>query len=519
MTAVQLDRAAILLCDADDVAVAKRRIRRGTVLAAVDREIAAAEDIPPGHKLAVRDLPADAPVHKYGHVIGFTTRPVAAGQWVHTHNLAVGPLRLAHEFGVDARPVELYPPERHRTFQGYLRPDGRVGTRNYVAVISTVNCSAAVVNQIAARLRQSALPEFPHVDGVIALTHKGGCGTASRGADHRILQRVLAGFADHPNVAAALFVGLGCEVNDPAQLLRDQRLVPSRGRSRTRPPMPVISVQQCGGVRRAVERGVEEGLKLLRFADQFRRASAPASELVVATNCGGSDAWSGITANPALGMAGDELVRHGGTWLLGETTETYGAEHLLTRRAASREVGEKLVALMRWWERYAEALGAEIDNNPSPGNKEGGLTTIYEKSLGAVAKAGSTPLTAVYEYAERIHHKGLCFMDTPGFDPVSVTGLVAGGCTVVAFTTGRGSCLGFRPAPCIKIASNTPLYESMPDDMDIDAGVILRGTPIQDVAAAIFEEIIQVASGKRTKSELQDLGEEEFAPWTVGPVL
>lgn len=518
MAEVQLDRVAILLREGDDVAVAKTRIRRGTVLVLPDSEIVAADEIRPGHKIALRDMPADAPVRKYGHIIGFTTQPIAAGQWVHTHNLSAGPLALVHEFGVDAVPVELYPPEQRRTFQGYLRPDGRVGIRNYVAVVSTVNCSAGVANQITARLRQSAMSDFPHVDGVLALTHKGGCGTASRGADHRILQRVLAGFADHPNVAAAMFVGLGCEVNDPVQLLRDQGLGSSGGR-RTRPPMPVISIQRCGGVRRAVERGIEEAVKLLRCADGFRRTTVPVSELVVATNCGGSDAWSGITANPALGTAGDELIRHGGTWVLGETTETYGAEHLLTRRASSREVGEKLVALMRWWERYTEALGAEIDNNPSPGNKEGGLTTIYEKSLGAVTKGGSTPLNYVYEYAERIGRKGLCFMDTPGFDPVSVTGLVAGGCTVVAFTTGRGSVLGFMPAPCIKIASNTHLYQAMADDMDINAGVVLEGVPIQDVAAAIFEEIIEVASGKRTKSELQGLGGEEFAPWVVGPVL
>ncbi|MGQ9524149.1 MAG: UxaA family hydrolase [Armatimonadota bacterium] len=519
MAVVELGGTAVLLCEDDDVAVAKTRIPCGTVLAAPNRRVTAAEDIPAGHKLALRDLPTDAPVRKYGHIIGFTIQPVTAGQWVHTHNLAAGTLQLVHEFGADAKPIQMYPPEQRRTFQGYRRPDGRVGTRNYVAVIPTVSCSAGTANRIAARARESILQDFPNVDGVVALTHKGGCGTASRGADHRILQRVLAGFADHPNVAAALFVGLGCEVNDPALLLRDEGLVPSRGRRRASKPISVLTIQQCGGVQQTVERGVKELEKLLRYADQFRRTAVPVSELVVATNCGGSDAWSGITANPALGMTGDELVRHGGTWVLGETTETYGAEHLLTRRAASREVGEKLVALMRWWERYAEALGAEIDNNPSPGNIQGGITTIYEKSLGAVTKGGSTPLNAVYEYAERIRHKGLCFMDTPGFDPVSVTGLVAGGCTVVAFTTGRGSCLGFKPAPCIKIASNTLLFESMSNDMDIDAGIILSGTPMQEVATAIFDEIIQVASGKRTKSELQDLGDEEFAPWTVGPVL
>jgi altronate hydrolase len=530
-----LEEKAILLREEDDVAVAKQKLEAGTVLVHQGKELCVLQEVPPGHKVALRDIEEGASVRKYGQVIGFAARRIRAGDWVHTHNLAVGQLEqealrnkqaliehrnslLSRECGAEARAEEPYPPEQRRTFLGFVRPNGRVGTRNYVAVVSTVNCSAGAVRAIAQRLKDEALGRFPNVDGVFAATHKGGCGTAAGGTDHRILQRVLAGFIEHPNVAAAMLVGLGCEVDGAAALCKSAGLAPVGSFERPG-EVVVLNIQECGGVQKTIERGLKEGVKLLEYADGFKRTPAPASGLVVATNCGGSDAYSGITANPALGMAGDELVRHGGTWVLGETTEIYGAEHLLVRRAASREVAEKLLDLIEWWKRYTSALGAEIDNNPSPGNKAGGITTIYEKSLGAVTKGGSTPLMAVYDYAERIRRSGLCFMDTPGFDPVSVTGMVAGGCNVVAFTTGRGSCLGFKPAPCIKIASNTPLYEAMKDDMDVDAGVMLSGVSMRDVALYIFEEILAVASGKRTKSELQDLGEEEFAPWVVGPVL
>lgn len=516
-----LGEKAILLREEDDVAVAKQRLEAGAVLVHLGEELCVLQDVPPGHKVALRDVKEGAPVRKYGHTIGFAVRSIRAGEWVHTHNLEAGRLEsvIEHGAGADtAQRTEPLRPQKERTFLGFVRPDGRVGTRNYVAVVSTVNCSAGAVKAIVQRLKEEAVGRFTNVDGVFAVTHKGGCGTAVNGADHRILQRVLAGFIAHPNVAAAVLVGLGCEVNEAASLCRSAGLAPVCSFRRPGEVL-VLNIQECGGVQKTVERGVREGVKLLEYADGFERASVPASGLVVATNCGGSDAYSGITANPALGMAGDELVRCGGTWVLGETTEIYGAEHLLVRRAVSREVAEKLLGLIEWWKRYTSVLGAEIDNNPSPGNKEGGITTIYEKSLGAVTKGGSTPLVAVYDYAERIRHPGLCFMDTPGFDPVSVTGMVAGGCNMVAFTTGRGSCLGFKPAPCIKIASNTHLYEAMKDDMDLDAGVILSGVSMQDVALHIFEEILAVASGKRTKSELQDLGEEEFAPWVVGPVL
>lgn len=516
--AIPLSEKAILLREGDDVAVAKQRLPAGTVLLHDDRAIVVKTEIPPGHKVALTAVRAGQPIRKYGQVIGEATEEVRPGDWVHTHNLHVAPLVQQYEFGTEVR--DLPPAERERTFPGFRRADGRVGTRNMVAILSSVNCSADTAQILARRLREEALRDFPHVDDVIAVTHKSGCGQVIGGEDHRLLERTLAGFADHPNVAAYIIVGLGCEVNNPVELARHEGLIPPEavsGSKEGRPP--ILTIQECGGVRKTVERGFQIGLELLKRANTARRTPVPIGELVVGTNCGGSDGNSGITANPALGVAGDELIRHGGTWLIAETPETYGAEHLLTRRAVSREVGEKLVALMRWWEEYTAKLGGEIDNNPAPGNKAGGLTTIYEKSLGAVMKGGTAPLQAVYGYAERIRDRGFCFMDTPGHDPVSVTGLVAGGCTLIAFTTGRGSCLGFKPAPSLKIATHSRLYQHMEEDMDIDAGVILNGVPVRDVGLQILEELIAVAGGKRTKSEAQGLGDETFAPWMLGPVL
>lgn len=527
--AIPLSEVAILLRAEDDVAVVKRRLAAGTVVLHGDVEVRLSADIPAGHKLALRPVRTGSPVHKYGQIIGYATHDIRPGDRVHTHNLGFGrgegegegALRLDYAFSTDVPAVEYCPPEQRRTFPGFLRPDGRVGTRNYVAVISTVNCSASTVRGIVDAFRSpDALRDFPGVDGVMALTHKSGCGQSLGSEDYRLLQRTLAGMATHPNVAACMLVGLGCETNQPMALVRNEGLIPTGAVQVGRPLIPpILSIQEEGGVQRTIRRGIDMLLPLLRQASAARRTPQSVAGLIIGTNCGGSDGNSGITANPAVGFAGDAFVRHGAGWVLAETTETYGAEHLLTRRAVSREVGEKLVALMRWWEWYTGLWGATIDANPSPGNKEGGLTTIYEKSLGAVAKAGSTPLVEVYRYAERIDKKGLTFMDTPGHDPVSVTGLVAGGCQLIVFTTGRGSCLGFKPAPVLKIATNTPLYERMPDDMDIDAGVILNGVPIADVGMQIFEELIAVAGGKKTRSEAQGLGEDEFAPWLLGPVM
>jgi altronate hydrolase len=454
-------------------------------------------------------------VLKYGQIIGFASQDIAPGDLIHEHNLSAGAFDRDYAFCRDCPPPPA--PAEPRYWQGYDRGDGRYGTRNYIAIISTVNCSASTSKYISQRFHaQDMLREYPNVDGVVAITHKAGCAMQYDGPDHRQLDRTLAGFARHPNVVAYILVGLGCETGQAIHLIENQGLVQLNG-SRRKPL--VLSIQECGGIGKTVDAGVRAIAELLPQANDTRRTSLPASRLILGTNCGGSDGNSGVTANPAVGVASDLLVAQGGTSIIGETTEIYGAEHLLTRRAVSREVGEKLVERIKWWEWYAGVFGAEINNNPSVGNKEGGLTTIYEKSLGAIAKGGSTALVDVVGYAEPVRAKGFVVMDTPGYDPVSMTGIVAGGANVLVFTTGRGSVFGCKPAPSIKVATNTPMYQHMIDDMDIDAGVILDGTPVEVVGQQIFEEILAVASGQKTKSELSGVGEDEFAPWSIGPTL
>jgi altronate hydrolase len=515
MALYELAERAIVLRTGDDVAVAARPLAAEDALWDGEREFRVGGEIPAGHKVALRGVAEGEPVRKYGQVIGFATRPIAAGDHVHTHNLAVGPLEQQYEYGTEVQELPPVATGEERTFLGYRRADGRVATRNYLAVVSTVNCSASVSRYIAERFRGEALKAYPNVDGVVALTHKAGCGMNIAGPETRLLQRTLAGFARHANVAGYLVCGLGCEVNQAADLIENEGLIRL---DRGGPPV-TIGIQESGGITAAVEAGGRAVAQMLPAANDCRRTPQPAAEILLATNCGGSDAYSGITANPAVGWLSDEIVRHGGASVLAETPETYGAEHLLTRRAVSREVGEKLVALMRWWERYTAMHGASIDNNPAPGNKAGGLTTIYEKSLGALAKGGTAPLVEVYDYAEPVRKKGFCFMDTPGHDPVSITGLVAGGANVIVFTTGRGSVFGCKPAPSIKVATNTPLYERMNDDMDFDAGMILAGVSIEDAGRALFEKVLSVASGEKTKSEIHGMGDEEFNPWILGPTL
>jgi altronate hydrolase len=409
----------------------------------------------------------------------------------------------------------LAPARDARTFQGYARPDGKVGTRNYVAVISTVNCSASVSRYIKERFRGEELRrDFPNIDGVIALTHKVGCGIPAA-ESLKLLERVTVGMAHHPNISGYVMIGLGCEMNQVG-LLRQNYSLDKLQPGECAPTF--MTIQGTGGVRKSVEAGVAAVAKLLPIVNDVRRTTQPIGKIVLAENCGGSDGNSGITANPALGVASDMLVSCGGTSVLAETPEIYGAEHLLIHRAVNQAVADKLIRQIRWWESYARLFGATIDNNPSYGNKEGGLTTIYEKSLGAVAKGGQAPLAAVYDYAEEITTPGFGFMDTPGYDPVSMTGLVAGGCNIGVFTTGRGSVYGCKPAPCIKVATNTPLYTWMEEDMDLNAGTILDGTEtVEQVGDRIFEKIISVASGEKTKSELAGIGDEEFAPWFIGP--
>jgi altronate dehydratase len=510
---VGLVDVAVHLHPKDTVVIAKEALATGTVIRLpTGAALRVTQMIPPGHKLALEAVAAGEAVRRYGHVIGFATQPIGPGDHVHSHNLAVKDFDRDHAFCRDYTPVELLPEAERRTFLGFRRRDGRVGTRNYVAVLPTVNCSASATTAVVAEIERSRiLDDYPNVDGVIGYPHKGGCGAHIASDALHQLQRTLAGVADHPNVAGYVILSLGCEINQPDDMIDYAGLADDA-------PL-VITIQEDGGYAETVARGVEGVTRLLPLANRAVREPVPASEIVLALQCGGSDGWSGVTANPGLGKACDALVRQGGTVVLGETTEIYGAEHLLTRRARSPEVAQKLVDMIGWWERYTAWWGASIDNNPTPGNKVGGLTTIYEKSLGAAAKAGSTPLNGVAAYGERITDRGFVHMDTPGYDPVSVTGQVAGGCNVIAFTTGRGSAFGFRPAPSIKIATNQELYRKQEPDMDIDAGKVLEGVTLDELGEEIFEEILAVASGKQTKSELAGIGAEEFNPWILGATL
>ncbi len=515
MAQVTLAQVAVQLRPEDNIAVAARQIERDTQVQVNGSAIAVPKHIGLGHKLALKPIKKGEAIYKYGQIIGFAGQDIAAGEHVHVHNVRADVFERDYAFCRDCPPPPA--PAEPRFFQGYDRGAGRFGTRNYLAVISTVNCSASTSKYISERLRASGiLNQFPNVDGVVAITHKAGCAMQYDGPDHLQLERTLAGFARHPNVAAYILIGLGCETGQAIHLIENEGLIQLNG-SKKKPL--VLTIQECGGIGKTVEAGVKAVAELLPRINDIQRATLPASKLILGTNCGGSDGNSGVTANPALGVASDLLVAQGGASILGETPEIYGAEHLLTRRAVSRAVGEKLVERIKWWEWYTGIFGAEINNNPSPGNKDGGLTTIYEKSLGAIAKGGSTALVDVVGYAEPVRAKGLVVMDTPGYDPVSMTGIVAGGANVLVFTTGRGSVFGCKPAPSIKVATNSPLYHHMSDDMDINAGVILEGTAVEVVGKQIFEEILAVASGKKTKSERNGVGEEEFAPWSIGPTL
>ena len=422
------------------------------------------------------------------------------------------PFERDYAFGVDKKEDD--PVATPATFAGYLRADGRVGTRNYLAVLSSVNCSATVARYIADSFRdEDVKAEFPNVDGVVSLTHSTGCGQSIKGEGLTLLRSVMAGYVTRPNVSGAVLVGLGCETNQIADLLDAHGL--ARG-----PGLQTMTIQDSGGTKVTVERGIAMIKEMLPEANKAVRSTVPVGQLTLGLECGGSDGYSGITANPALGAAADLLVRHGGTAVLSETPEIYGAEHLLTRRAVSREVGEKLIALIRWWEAYTAHNGSELDNNPTPGNKAGGLTTILEKSLGAVAKGGTMNLSGVFNFAEKINTKGFVFMDSPGYDPVSITGQVASGANIVCFTTGRGSVYGCKPAPSLKLATNSPMYQRMSDDMDVNCGEILDGsTTVQEKGEQIFQLILDTASGKPSKSEELGFGENEFTPWQLGAVV
>ncbi len=477
-------------------------------------EVTPVEPIARGHKMAVAAIAPGAPVRKLGQIIGNATRPIAPGQHVHVHNVEFRTSAADHGIGAHRSNLPVLPETRAATFEGIVRADGSVATRNYIGVLTTVNCSAQVARMISDHFRLSGeLKSYPNVDGVVALTHKSGCAGGEETEGNYTLRRTVAGYARHPNFAAVLIIGLGCESNQLPRLIAEEHLE-ADGRIR-----PLI-IQESGGTRKTVEAGISMIRELLPQANAVQRQAVPAKHLILGMQCGGSDGFSAITANPALGAAADLLVRNGGTAILSETPEIYGAEHMLLGRAVSEEVGRKLLDLLRWWEAYAERNGESLDNNPSPGNKAGGLTTILEKSLGAAAKGGRSDLTDVYRYAEPVTRRGFVFMDTPGYDPVSVTGQVAGGANIICFTTGRGSCFGCKPAPSLKLATNTPMFHRMADDMDINCGEILDGgAGVEEMGERIFRMILATASGDRTKSELLGYGEDEFAPWHLGATL
>ena len=494
---------------ADNVRVALDTIDRGAEVEGV-RALAR---VPRGHKIAVAAIAEGEPIRKFGQVIGFARVPIAPGEWVHEHNVFVHDFQRDYAYSVEARDEPVLPVEMRATFEGYRRANGKVGTRNYIGVLTSVNCSASVAKFMVEEVERSGmLADYPNIDGIVPLVQANGCVIDSRGAIFDVLKRTSWGYATNPNMGGVVMVGLGCE-GFQIPRFKEAYGVEENDLFRT------MTIQETGGTRKTVAAGVEAIREMLPIANNVRRETFPVSELVVALQCGGSDGYSGITANPSLGAAVDELVRHGGTAILSETPEIYGAEHLLTRRAVTHEVGEKLVGIIHWWEDYARRNLMEMNNNPSPGNKLGGLTTILEKSLGAAAKGGTTALRAVYRYAEPVTERGLVFMDTPGYDPVSATGQVAGGANLICFTTGRGSAYGCKPTPSIKITTNTETYRRMIDDMDIDCGDVLDGVPIEEKGREIFRKMLSVASGERTKSEELGYGDAEFVPWQIGAVM
>ncbi len=492
----------------DDVLIAAQQLVPGASIGG--ENITVGELIPPGHKMAAHDIKAGGAVRRYNQIIGFAKADIPAGCHVHVHNLGMG--EFERDYGIGQGVHELKKVAKPATFMGYKRPNGKVGTRNYIAVIASVNCSATVTRAIADHFHRDRLAAYPNIDGVISLPHPLGCGLNVAGEGMQVLRRTLVGYAKHPNFAGVLFVGLGCEQNQIAPLTE---LI-----GHHEPGMLHHVIMQAeGGTTAAIKKGIELVTGMLEQANAYRREEASVSNLIVGLNCGGSDGYSGITANPALGGASDLLVAHGGTTIISETPEIYGAEHLLTRRAATPEIAKKLLDRIEWWKEYTARAGGELDNNPSVGNKAGGLTTILEKSLGAVAKGGTSTLNGVYLFAEPVDAKGFVYMDTPGYDPVSATGQAAGGAQVICFTTGRGSAFGCAGVPTIKLATNNALFERMRDDMDVNCGDLITGTPMADISQRIFDAIIRYASGEQVRSEVLGYGKDEFLPWQIGAVM
>ena len=468
--------------------------------------------LPAGHKIAARRIAAGERVLKYNVVIGAAARDIEAGEHVHGHNLALIDEYRDPGFGLDVKPVAYVPEAERASFMGYVRPDGRVATRNFIGILSSVNCSATVINRIAAHFTPERLAAFPNVDGVAAFAQTSGCGMSSPSEHFDLLRRTIAGYARHPNLAGVLIVGLGCERNQVADLVASQGLQPG-------PLMRTFVMQDSGGTRATIAAGVAAIEEMLPLADAARRQPVSAAHLKIGLECGGSDGFSGISANPALGAAMDILVRHGGTAILSETPEIHGVEFMLTRRAVSREVGQKLLDRLAWWAEYTRGHNAQFNGVVGAGNQAGGLANIFEKSLGSAMKGGTTPLVDVYRYAEPIDKTGFVFMDSPGYDPVATTGQIASGANLICFTTGRGSMFGSKPAPTLKLASNTPMFERLHEDMDINCGLVIDGEcDVPQMGERIFRHILRAASGEKTRSELLGLGDHEFVPWHLGIV-
>jgi len=494
----------------DNVLIARSDLTLGQQLE--DLGVRVRAQVPAGHKIAARAIARGEQVKKYDTVIGVADRDIAAGEHVHSHNLRLVDDYRDPAFGADVRPVAYVPESERATFMGYVRPDGRVGTRNFVGILSSVNCSATVIKHIAAHFTRERLAAYPNVDGVVAFAQSSGCGMSSPSEHFDLLRRTIAGYARHPNLAGVLIVGLGCERNQVASLVESQVLVPGEN-------LHTLVMQDTGGTRATIEAGIRAIEAMLPAANAFRRQPVSASHIKIGLECGGSDGFSGITANPALGAAMDILVRHGGTAILSETPEIHGVEYMLTRRAVTPEVGQKLLDRLAWWERYTAGHNAQFNGVVGHGNQQGGLANIFEKSLGSAMKGGTTPLQAVYEYAEPIDRAGFVFMDSPGYDPVAATGQIASGANLICFTTGRGSMFGSKPAPTIKLASNSPMFRRLEEDMDINCGLVLDGElTVAQMGERIFEHILRAASGEPTKSELLGLGDHEFVPWHVGIV-
>ena len=499
----------IRLDPADNVVTATRTLEAGT---AVD-DVVTTAIIPRNHKLASREIKAGEAVRKYAQVIGYATEVIVAGGHVHTHNVEFRNTEEDYEISTDLRPAVPVAEAARDSFMGYRRENGRVGTRNYIGILTSVNCSATAARMIASAFGPEEMARYPNVDGVVAFVHGTGCGMAGQGEGFEALQRVMWGYARNPNHGGVLMVGLGCEMNQIDWLLEAYGL-------KQGPLFKTMNIQDTMGLAKTVETGIAMVREMLPEVNRATRESCPASELMVALQCGGSDALSGVTANPALGYACDLLVAQGGTGVLAETPEIYGAEHLLIRRAIDDATGKRLIGLIDWWQDYTARNHGSMDNNPSPGNKKGGLTTILEKSLGAASKGGTTPLTGVFKYAEPVTARGFTFMDSPGYDPASVTGQIASGCNLVTFTTGRGSAFGSKPSPCIKIATNTEMYERLMSDMDINAGAMLtEGQSLEEKGREIYDMLLTVASGNPSKSEAQGLGDYEFVPWQIGATM